>query len=194
MLKNRHMSNLIDIIGLFASEYSLSLSRREIARRLSVNHQTALMILKRMVKDNSLIVKQQGRNLMYQLKLDDFKTIHALSLAESFSAQSALELFELKMILSQLIPLGDAVIVFGSFAKRKKKDDSDLDLVIINCSSKERVKKIIHALPREVNIHYVTWREFNTAFRTRNHLALEIRKDHLIYGNIDRVIQTYLSQ
>lgn len=190
--ESRHMSRFIDIVGLFIYDYSLSLSGREIARRLSVNHQTALTMLKKMVKDNLLVVKQQGRNLLYQLKLNDFRIIHSLTLAEAFSAQAALTSFELKMILTELLPLTDTIIVFGSFAKNKQKDDSDLDLVVINCSSKEKINKIVHTLPREVNIHYVTWKEFVAAFTTKNHLALEIRKNHLIYGNIYKVIETYL--
>ncbi len=191
---NRHMSEKVDIVSLYLSNYLFGFSGREIARRLGINHQTASVALKRMVKESFLKGHVEGRNIKYHLNLEDFKTKHLLSVAEEHKAQHYLELFELKSVVSSILPYADTIIIFGSFAKGTEKEGSDLDLVIIQSSSRSKIEEIFRLFPREVNAHYVTWKEFISSFQKRNHLALEIRKDHVIYGNIPRIIGIYSTE
>ncbi|MBS3169282.1 nucleotidyltransferase domain-containing protein [Candidatus Woesearchaeota archaeon] len=185
------MSEKIDIATLYLSDYPLGFSGREIARRLKINHQTASLALKRMVKESFLKSHVEGRNIKYHLNFDDFKTKHLLSLAEDHRAQHFLQTFELKSVVSRILPYVDTIIIFGSFAKGLQKDGSDLDLVLIQSSSRSKIEEVFHLFPREINAHYATWKEFTSSFRQGNHLAFEIRKDHIIYGNILKLIGVY---
>ena len=51
MAKIRHMSKKIDIIKLYIGDYTKSMSGREIAKKASMNHQTALNCLNELVKE-----------------------------------------------------------------------------------------------------------------------------------------------
>ena len=190
--KNRHMSKFLDICSLYLSDYRLSFTGREIARRLAVNHQTALSILKLMVSRGILKSRVQGRNFLYSLNLDDFNVHHFLILTETLHAQAFLENFELKSVIKELFSFADAIVVFGSFAQNKQKESSDLDLVLVQPTSRQNIGKILHLFPREINVHYVTWKEFIASLNTKNHLALEIKKNHVIYGNVARIVETYV--
>jgi predicted nucleotidyltransferase len=192
--KNRQMSKKIDIVGLYLFNYKRLFSGREIARNLNVNHQTALNILKIMVDDHILKTRVQGRNILYSLNLEDFKVDHYLVLAETLKAQVSLENFELKSIIKTILPLVDTLVVFGSFAQDKQRDDSDLDLVAIETISRQKLEEALKLFSREINVHYVTWKEFIKSYTKKNNLALEIRKNHLIYGNIGRVVGLYLKE
>jgi len=65
VIKIRHMSKKIDIINLYLGDYKKTMSGREIARKLAVNHQTALNCLNELVKDSVMVYQTKGRNKEY---------------------------------------------------------------------------------------------------------------------------------
>ncbi len=189
--KNRHMSKKLDMGVLYLRDYSLSLSGREIARRINVNHQTALTVLNELVKEKILLSKAEGRNKKYSFNKKDLRTKLFLQMAETYKAEQFLHNVELRMIISHLLPLAETIIVFGSFAKGIEKESSDLDLILIGAANKEKVNKAKNTFPREINIEFRTWKEFAEALSKKMPLALEIQKDHVVYGNVFNAVEVY---
>lgn len=189
--KNRHMSKKLDTTAIYLRDYSLSLSGREIARRINVNHQTALTVLNELVKEKILHYKVEGRNKKYHFNKKDLRAKLFLQMAETYKAELFLHNTELRIIISHLLPLAETIIVFGSFAKGTEKESSDLDLIVIGAVNKESVKKAKSTFPREINIEFRTWKEFADALSKKMPLALEIQKDHLVYGNVFNAVEVY---
>src|SRR3989344_6010111 len=163
MRKNRHMSKKLDTCLLDLRDYSLSFSGREIARKIGINHQTALTVLNELVKEKIILSKVEGRNKKYSLNKKDLRTKLFLQMAESYKAELCLHKVELRMIISHLLPLAETIIVFGSFAKGLEKESSDLDLIMVGTTNKEDVIKAKNTFPREINIEFRNWKEFASA-------------------------------
>ncbi len=185
------MSKKLDIIGLYLGEYTQSFAGREIARRLAVSPQAALAVLNELVQEKILLSSWEGRNRKYRLNKDNLSSQLFLALAETQQALVRLDNAELKAVLESIISEAESVIVFGSFAGGQQSEDSDLDLVIINAPHKEKIRKILHTFPREIQTEFVSWSEFTEAYRKTKALALEIKKKHLLYGNVFKVVQKY---
>lgn len=187
MQKIRHMSKKLDIVLLYLSNYFLSFSGREISRRIKVSPQTAHSMLKSLVKDRLMVMRTVGKNKMFSLNKDNFRTRVLIQMAEIYEANNHLNNFELNSIVSTLIEWAETIIVFGSFAQERQKEESDLDLIVIN-GNKEKIRKIRQQFAREINIEFVTWKQFE---RSKTHLMEEIKKSHLIYGNVFKVISLF---
>ena len=188
MGKNRHMSKKIDILLLFLRDYFASFSGREISRRILVSPQTALDTLNLLVKEKVLQSKFEGRNKKYSLNLNDFSTRMFLSIVETNKSVDCLSNFELKKVIQDLLSYTDSLVVFGSFAKQSQKKSSDIDIISIGSFNKKKMNLVADRFPREVNIQYVTWNQFVDSFKKKNHLSVEIKKDHLIFGNVYKVV------
>ena len=191
MKKNRHLSNKLDILRLYLSDYSNSFTGREIARKVKVSPQTALSVLNELVKEKVFLSKKEGRNIKYSLNKEGVRTKQALQMAEINKAKHFLHNSELRLIIAELLPLTETIIVFGSFAKGIEKDTSDLDLIIIGAKDKEKVKKKKKIFPRDINVESVTWKSFSETFNRKNALAIEISKSHLVYGNVFNLVDVY---
>ena len=183
------MSKKLDLLTIFLRDYHSSYSGREVARLIDVSPQTALSVLDSLVKLNILLIKKEGRNNKYSLNLTDLRTKMMLVLAENNAVLNSLLKKELKSIIDKLLVLAETIIVFGSFAKGLEKKSSDLDLVVIGVKDKDKFRKVKRIFPREINVEFITWNNFVKTQNTA--LGIEIKKDHLIYGNVFKVVKVF---
>ncbi len=183
------MSKKLDLLTIFLRDYHSSYSGREVARLIDVSPQTALSVLDSLVKLNILLIKKEGRNNKYSLNLTDLRTKMMLVLAENNAVLNSLLKKELKLIIDKLLVLAETIIVFGSFAKGLEKKSSDLDLVVIGVKDKDKFRKVKRIFPREINVEFITWNNFVKTQNTA--LGIEIKKDHLIYGNVFKVVKVF---
>jgi predicted nucleotidyltransferase len=191
MQKYRHMSKVLDIMFCYVDGYHNYFSGRELAKKLKISPQTALNHLKGLVKDKILSTDVRGKSIFYSLNLSNFATLTLLKITEDYFSYSALRNFELNSIISKFMPFTDTIIVFGSFVLGKQKEGSDLDLIIVGSSKKELINKEKKIFPREINIEYISWADFRKVLKNKNHLSVEIKKNHLIYGNTQKVVEIY---
>jgi predicted nucleotidyltransferase len=189
--KIRHMSNKLDIGILFVSDYSLKLTGREVARKVGLSPQIALNNLNNLVKEKIFLVEKQGRNNLFGLNLKDFGCLMFLSLVEEYRGLGSLKNKELKGLVEELLPLAETLIVFGSFASGKQGKDSDIDLIALGVKDRKKFNKVKRSFPREVNVEFLSWREFKKACLEKKALAVEVAKNHLVYGNVFNLVKTY---
>ena len=185
------MSKKLDIISLYLRDYSSSFTGREISRRIKVSPQTALSVLNLLVRDKILLSKKEGRNVKYSLNRSDLNCKLFIQLAEINKSRMILDNLEIKIIIEELVHLADTIIVFGSFAKGIEKDSSDLDLIIIDAKDKEKIRKNMKIFPREINMEFISWSNFIKSLKDKKALAIEIRKDHLVYGDASKLVNLY---
>ena len=81
------------------------------------------------------------------------------------------------------------------FAQKCKMVNEELDVQklrgMIGVRDKKKVNSVKRIFPRDVNVEYVTWSDFEKSLTGKNHLTIEIRRNHLIYGNVFKVVEVY---
>ena len=186
--------NKLKIIGLYRSNYLAQYHTREIAKLIKKSHVTLLPYLKALEKDKILIAKNIGKNKVYTLNLDNIltKNYRIISeLAESILFQE--QVFFIKKITTEIfkLNLSGSLVLFGSYAKRTFKEDSDIDLFYLG-ELKEmdmtKIKAIGKTYGKTINLKTATSRNFESGLRKKDALIIEILKYHLILQNADAFI------
>jgi predicted nucleotidyltransferase len=182
------MSKKIDIISLYLGDYNKYITGREMARLLNLNHQTALNHLNELVSERILLFAQKGRNKEYYLNKESLAARQMVSVSEICKSISSLRNKEINMLIQDLIGLCGSILLFGSFASGKFEKDSDIDLIIIGAKKKESILKVKRNFPREVNMEFVSYNDLRKSLAQKKALAIEILKNHIIYGETYTVI------
>lgn len=189
--KIRHMSNKLDIISLYLNDYPRTFSGRAVAEKTALSPQTALNNLNELVKRQILSFTVHGRNKEYKLELKNIQSRIMLEMAEHFKALKRLQYEELNILINEMIRECESIVLFGSFADWKETKDSDIDLVIIGKTDKEKIKQIKDKYPRKINIEFISLKDLEISLKERKALAIEIAKKHILFGNIKPIIDIF---
>ena len=187
-------SNKLRILNLYRSNYLTQYHTREMAKLTKKSHVTLLPHLGALEKDKILIAKTIGKNKVYSLNLDNILTKNYLiisELAEAILFQE--QVFLIKKITSEIskLNLSGSVILFGSYAKKTFKEDSDIDLFYLG-ELKEteftKIKAIWKTYGKTINLKTATGENFERGLRRKDALIMEILKYHIILQNQDQFI------
>lgn len=189
--KNRHMSKILDIISLFRGDYTQSLNIREISRKLKLNPQTITNHTKKLISENVLKYEIKGKNKELSLNKENLNTKLLLEMSEQNTALSfCTNNPNIKIILQELIEQAETLIIFGSYANLTQTEESDLDIAILN-GKKNEIEKVLKRYSIEINPHFVTFKEFEQILNKNNILAKEIRKNHIILGKTNTILNIF---
>ncbi len=186
--------NKLRILSLFRSNYLAQYHTREMANLTKKSHVTLLPHLNALERDKILVAKTIGKNKVYTLNFDNILTKNYLSiseLAESILYQEQVFLIKKVMLeISKLNPSG-SFILFGSYAKKTFKEDSDIDLFYLG-ELKEteitKIKSIGKTYGKIINLKTATIQKFENGLRKKDALIIEILKYHFILHNQDLFI------
>ncbi len=146
---------------------------RAIAKKLNTNHMTTARKLKKLVKENILDYKTEGKNKIYYIK----KTSEARNytiMTELHKLTQTLERYPELRHITQKIQRDKRIklaILFGSYAKNTARKESDIDLFIE--TQEKEIKKETELLNTKLNIKIGN-------FDRKNTLIKEIEKNHTI--------------
>lgn len=183
--------NKLRIISLYRSDYSAQYHIREMAKLTKKSHVTLLPHIKSLEKDKILIPKTVGKNKIYSLNLDNNIVMNYLLLSETVESITYLEeIFLLKRSAAEILKLdlGGAVILFGSYAKRTFKEDSDIDIFYIGKIEEreiQEIKKIGKVYGKTINVKKSTLNNFGLSLRKKDPLTIEIIKNHILLQNAE---------
>ena len=191
---NKTTSNKLNIISLYRSNYLVQYHTREIAKLVKKNHVTLLPHLRALEKDKFLIAKTIGKNKVYALNLDNILTKNYLimgELVESILFQE--QVFLIKKMTTEIskLNLSGSLVLFGSYAKKTFKEDSDIDLFCLGElkeSEIAKIKAIGKTYGRTINLKTATIQNFESGLRKKDALIMEILKYHFILQNSDTFI------
>lgn len=184
----------LEIISLFRSDYLAQFHVREMAKLIKKSHVTLLPHLKALEEDKILISKTIGKNKQYSLNFENIITKNYLTLSETITTTAFLEeIFLTKKITKEIfnLNLSGTIILFGSYAKRTFKDDSDIDLFYLEqIADKEinNIKSIGKTYGKVINVKKSTLKNFESALRKKDPLIIEIIKNHIILQNPEQFI------
>jgi predicted nucleotidyltransferase len=176
----------------FSSDYSARFTASELSRRLRLPQQTVSRQLNRLAKANLVGFVREGKNKLFYLDGSRAATMTLLGLMEATKClQFQLAHLPAVVVVNELLRHCESIIVFGSYAAGNFDEESDLDIVILGGCNKGAIKKVKHASPVEVNEHYAEYGEFERILRSGNPLAIEIMKNHVIFGDISKVVRIF---
>ena len=190
-------NNKLKIMSLFRSDYLAQFHVREIAKLIKKSHVTLLPHLKSLENDNILIPKTIGKNKVYSLNFKNIVTKNYLTLSETVESTIFLEqVFLIKKITKEIfdLDLPGTIIIFGSYAKRTFNDDSDIDIFYLGqITDKEidEIRKVGKTYGKTINVKKTTPKGFNSGLRKKDHLIIEIIKNHIIIQNPDQFINAF---
>ena len=148
-----------------------------------------LILTELLVKNNFLKYSREGKNKHYFFDLNDRITLSLIKMLETFKElEFSRKNPEIAILFKEIS--GD-FILFGSYAKGIAKKDSDIDLIIIG-KNKEKINKITSKYPFEVNPFFFTLPEFRRILNKKEALGKEIVKDHIIFGNKEKIIEMFI--
>jgi predicted nucleotidyltransferase len=186
------MSKKIDIIALFLGDYLKNMNGREISRLIHSNHQTALNHLNELVREKILKYLIKGRNKEYCLDISNIKTKMMLEIAESANSMRRLENKEINVIMKEINPFTESIILFGSFSSGNQHKKSDIDIVLIGKSDKKAIEQIKKRYNREINIEFISYSDFIRSLKQKKALAIEIIKNHTLFGDVSKIIKIFI--
>lgn len=195
MLLNK---NHLLVIGEFLRGYEQKLTGSEIARKKKLNQKSVANLLNELEDQAMLRSTAQGRNRLYFLNLDNTEmTRQFLSSAEQLRA---LQFYGrnplIREIAAKLLASCEGiVIVFGSYAKGREKEGSDIDVFIAGKSPSERIVEEIGKL-YNVEIHVVSYsmQNLREALQKNDRFIGEILTDHLILKGADQFVQLVMKE
>lgn len=183
------ISNYIEIISLFRSDYSMELHVREIARLLKRSHTSVGATLKEMEVEGYVISKMMGRTKAFKLNKECIVVKELISLAENIVTITFIEKNPLfKRLKEEITDLSikAGIILFGSYVKGYANDESDIDIFCLGDISKEHIDAITllgKKYMKKINVKTINEEVFRDALEKRDPLSKEIIKDHIILAN-----------
>lgn len=176
----------------FSGDYSAKFSASELSRKSKIPQQSVSRYLNQLAKLNLINYTKKGRNKLFYFDLEKQTTKIMLNLIENQKALSfQLKLKEISVIVNEILKYSETLIVFGSYASGSFSKDSDIDVVIIGKHNKKQIKKIKQKQIIEINEHYISYNELSKLLRSKNSLAIEIRKNHILFGNISKIVDIF---
>lgn len=181
-MKKTNMTNIsqnwLEILIAFTNDYNQKLTSSQIAKEIKIPQRTVSRYLNKL--NNLIRYEIEGKNKKYYLDLNQQKTKQLIFLIENYKTFKFLNT-ELFIMIEDIIKTND-VVLFGSYANNTKIKNSDIDLLIIGKKSQE-IKKLSEKQPKKINIHFSTIKEFKELLKNKNTLAIEILKNHVVFGS-----------
>lgn len=169
------------------------MSGTELSSLSKMPQQTVSRHLNGLVRQNILDYTKQGRNKLYYLDYSKPSTKSVIEVLENHKGinfqQKAMKAFS---VINEFLKRADSLIVFGSYASHTFDKSSDLDIVFVGKCDKQAVKRIKRMQAMQVNEHYASYEEFAKLLGSENPLAIEILENHIIFGNVSRVVDIFM--
>ena len=171
-----------DVIIPFVNDYNMKLTASDVSRKTKIPRRTVSRILGKLVKLNLIRYVIEGKNKKYYLDLKDQRIKLLAGFIENYkSLKFSLEEKKIFLMLEHIIKLWE-IVLFGSYAKGNATAESDIDILVIGNESK-KIREIARKQLKQINLHFSTLKEFEKLLKKRNTLAIEIMKNHVIFGN-----------
>ncbi len=178
--------NWLNILIPFSYDYTKKFSGSELSKILKIPQRSVSRYLSQIVGGNLLRFEIRGKNKFYYLDLENNRTKILLNLIESFKSFKFSLNTKLWKDLDLLIKYGD-VVLFGSQVKGYSTSSSDIDVVIF-AKNTEKLKKTLRNLPK-IQAQIISFDNFKTLVLKKDSLAIEILKNHIVFGDIQKFIE-----
>ncbi len=176
----------LDLLVLFSYEYNKKFSGSELSRITKIPQRSVSRYLIKLVKKGILRVEERGNNKFYYLDLSDERIKIILNLVESYKTFIFSQNNLLWKDLKELGVFGTFVL-FGSHVKGYSNVSSDIDVVVFSKNT-EKLRKVLRSLPK-IQAQIISFENFQKLVLKKDVLALEVLKNHVIFGELENFIE-----
>lgn len=178
------MDNKLKIINYLGKNYSKRFSMHELSKLLSIPYASFYRTVQRM--DDVLDLELVGRSKTVSLKINNPVIKAHLTVSSDEERKEFLRRQPIIRKIAGELETRDIVVLFGSYAKRKETEKSDIDLLIINKDGKKSISfsKYEVLFKKKINPIFITAREFKKMFQDKNeNVGKQALRNHIILNN-----------
>jgi len=195
-------STITKIVSVFMPELVSEFNIREIAKKASISYDAAYRHIKALGKKGILKERQVGKAVVCSLNLSSImarKYLEKISISktEDFLKKDVV----LRKLFTELVENLEktapnellCVVLFGSYARRKQKESSDIDILIISSTFdvREQLERecggVEHRYGKEIASLITTPSEFVKMLKSKKRMvAHEVQQDGLILHGFEK--------
>lgn len=180
---------ILRIITVFMKRGNARIHGRELARTLNANQRTVQRHLVLMAREGALLKSASGRNLLYEMNVENITTGHLARAAECQAVVSFLSRdFELASIMKELTSLiPDPIIIFGSHAKGCADEHSDIDILVL-ADEMPDIDSVLDKFVKQVHMVRLDPSRFEEMVGAGEAFGMEVLHDHITVRGIDFMV------
>ena len=173
-------NNELDVLKLYLRGHTHEFYLREISVLTKIPLKTTQNILYSLEKNNILSSTVRGKHKYFALNTHNPKTKFYLLQAEVYQTILFLDAYPSFKAFLKDLAMQSTIVIFGSFARFKADNNSDVDLLIIQ---DDHQKIPSHLLPYKIHEIRLTEDSYKKALEQQEALIKEIEKSHIILNN-----------
>jgi predicted nucleotidyltransferase len=188
------MDNNLKIINYLGKNMTKSFTMHELSKILKIPYATFYRTILKM-KD-IINTDKIGHSNSISLNLGNSILKHFLIIS---SDEEKKEFLKKQPIINKIaleLNTNDAVILFGSYAKHNQKENSDIDLLIINNKGNKSISFSKYELlfKKKINPIFVTGKEFYLMLQEKDeNLGKQVLNNHIILNNPETLWECVLN-
>lgn len=171
----------LEIIEQYIGNYDYKYHIRELERLLNIDIKILSRELNKLVLLNIIDFEIKGRLKQFFLKKNINSYLY-LCMAEKYHSMKFIKKNKMLIpFLNELLLISD-FIIFGSYAKGEVLKESDIDLIVFT-KDKKKLKELSKSYNIKCHFQFTNTTNFLNSIRNKNPLALEVLKNHIIFGD-----------
>lgn len=178
------MDNKLAIINHLGKNIGRSYTMHELSMLLNIPYASFYRSVQRM--NDLLVIENVGKSKIIKLNASNPIIRAHLTVASDEEKKSYLEKQLIIRKISSELNTSDIVVLFGSYAKGKQTEDSDIDILVINKDGKKSISfsKYEILYKRKINPIFVTKKEFKNMLKDKEeNVGKQALKSHIIINN-----------
>ena len=178
------MDNEFKVLNYLGKQKGASFTMLSLSKLANIPYATLYRVLKGM---GSLVtVLPVGKSKVVSLNEKNPVMCSYLSVS---SSEEAMEFLKKKPMFQKIVselPTNDVVLLFGSYAKGKERESSDIDILVINKKGVLSLSfsKYETLFKKKINPLFVTHKEFSRMLKEEvENVGKQVLKNHIVLNN-----------
>ncbi len=184
--------NHLKILSLFTRGFNREYYIREVHKLTGVSPRTAQIVLEDLKSKGVIESEIKGKIKVYHIRKSETARDY-LILTEQYKKIVFLSSYRvIREIIEKILPyIHGIALIFGSYAKYKAKEDSDLDMLIVGSCDYDKIEKIAKLYGIEVQIKSYPFEIFKKNI-SLDYLIKEALKDHIVITGVEKFIRVII--
>jgi len=181
-MKNNKQEIIIKLIETIEERPTI----RQLSQETGIRYTNVHNIVKKLEKEDLISLEKVGN--AYKCSIN--KKVHPLIFDAEFRRKENLiggNDFKILMVKLNALPFSFITLVFGSHAQGTASRGSDIDLMVIGESNREKeIERVVSIFPLEIHLIFFTYEEFLSMAQSREFsVVLEAIKSNIILVGIE---------
>lgn len=185
--------NHLKVLDLFTRGFEKDYYIREVKRILKISPRTSQLILDELEKKGVLTSQVKGKIRIYRLQNTSTAKDY-ITLTEQYKKTTFLESDSLmKELSSKIAESAEGIVsIFGSYAKKKQKEGSDVDVFVAGKYEDNKIRKVSKLYGIEISVKNYPLKTFKEKYKS-DILIREVLENHIILSGLEEFIGVVMS-